>query len=70
MTIQPLLLVIGTGRSSTMTCYVYIKTTGQVGKVIERRPSGYRIANIGIVPFEECREATKQEVEDWWKSLE
>ena len=34
---------------------IYIKTTNQVGKIVEERPSGYRIHQIGIVPYNEVR---------------
>jgi hypothetical protein len=45
--------------------YVFIKTTGQIGKVIGSRASGYQINQIGIVPRDECREATKEEIQKW-----
>jgi hypothetical protein len=45
--------------------YIYIITIKQVGLVVEERPSGYRIKNIGIVPYNECREATEQEINNW-----
>jgi hypothetical protein len=54
--------------SNAITHYIYIKTTNQIGVIVEKRPSGYRIKNIGIVPYSECRETTSSELLEWKKS--
>lgn len=42
--------------------YIYLTKTKQVAILVEKRPSGYRLSNIGIVPYSEARPATESEI--------
>ena len=44
---------------------MYLKRTKQLGYFVTTTRNGVKVKNIGVVPFDEIRLATDEEIADW-----
>jgi len=50
--------------------YMYLLKTDQVGIFVDSTKNGIRVKHMGVIPYDEIRVATQEEVDDYYSTRE